>query len=78
MSKKESIYNYMSIRIQISLTHGVIDTDKNDTITAWREKPEITSNINTGYYIMEPGVFPLIPNNVPYGMDNLSQISIDL
>ena len=36
------LYEYKS-----RLPYGVIDTDKNDIITAWREKPEITSNINT-------------------------------
>ena len=53
------------------LPYGVIDTDKNDLITAWREKPEIPSNINTGCYVMEPEVFPLIPKNIPYGMDKV-------
>ena len=53
------------------LPYGVIDTDKKDIITAWREKPEITSNINTGCYVMEPEVFPLIPDEVPYGMDKV-------
>jgi mannose-1-phosphate guanylyltransferase len=60
------IYEYKS-----RLPYGVIDTDKNDNITAWREKPSITSNINTGCYVMEPGVFPLIPNDIPYGMDKV-------
>ncbi|MCA9811924.1 MAG: nucleotidyltransferase family protein [Nitrosarchaeum sp.] len=51
------------------LPYGVIDTDRNGIITAWREKPEIKSNINTGCYVMEPEVFQWIPSNVPYGMD---------
>ncbi len=53
------------------LPYGVIDTDKKDSITAWREKPEIISNINTGCYVMEPGVFSLIPEDIPYGMDKV-------
>jgi mannose-1-phosphate guanylyltransferase len=60
------LYEYKS-----RLPYGVIDTDKHDNITAWREKPEITSNINTGCYVMEPEIFSLIPNNVPYGMDKV-------
>jgi len=55
------------------LPYGVIDTDKKDIITAWREKPEIISNINTGCYVIEPEVFPLIPANIPYGMDKVIQ-----
>ena len=62
------LYEYKS-----RLPYGVIDTDKNNIITAWREKPEIVSNINTGCYVMEPGVFPLIPKDVPYGMDKVIQ-----
>jgi mannose-1-phosphate guanylyltransferase len=53
------------------LAYGVIDTDKKDIITAWREKPEVTSNINTGCYVMEPEVFSFIPENIPYGMDKV-------
>ena len=60
------LYEYKS-----RLPYGVIDTDKKDNITAWREKPEITSNINTGCYVMEPGAFSLIPKDVPYGMDKV-------
>jgi mannose-1-phosphate guanylyltransferase len=60
------LYEYKS-----RLPYGVIDTNKNDIITAWREKPEIISNINTGCYVMEPGVFQLIPDNIPYGMDKV-------
>ena len=58
------------------LPYGVIDTNKKDIVTAWREKPEITSNINTGCYVMEPGVLPLIPKNKPYGMDKVIQTAM--
>ena len=60
------LYEYKS-----RLPYGVIDTDKKGFITAWREKPEIVSDINTGCYVMEPGVFPYIPEDVPYGMDKV-------
>jgi len=60
------IYEY-----KYKLPYGVIDTDKKDNITAWREKPEIISNINTGCYVMEPEVFSLIPEDIPYGMDKV-------
>ena len=60
------LYEYKS-----RLPYGVIDTDKKGFITTWREKPEIVSNINTGCYVMEPGVFPYIPEDVPYGMDKV-------
>lgn len=71
--KDKSFITMCLYEYKFRLPYGVIDTDKKDMITAWREKPEITSNINTGCYVMEPEVFPLIPHNVPYGMDKVIQ-----
>lgn len=65
------LYEYKS-----RLPYGVIDTNKKDIVTAWREKPEITSNINTGCYVMEPETLPLIPRNKPYGMDKVIQTAM--
>ena len=65
------LYEYKS-----RLPYGVIDTNKKDIVTAWREKPEITSNINTGCYVMEPETLPLIPKNKPYGMDKVIQTAM--
>ena len=65
------LYEYKS-----RLPYGVIDTNKKDVVTAWREKPEISSNINTGCYVMEPEVLSLIPKNKPYGMDKVIQTAM--
>ncbi|MDH3277783.1 MAG: nucleotidyltransferase family protein [Nitrosopumilus sp.] len=53
------------------LPYGVIETTKNNRVTAWKEKPEIKANINMGCYIMEPGIFKFIPKDKPYGMDSV-------
>jgi mannose-1-phosphate guanylyltransferase len=49
----------------------VIETSKSGKVTAWNEKPQISANINIGCYVMEPGVFSLIPPNKPYGMNDV-------
>lgn len=54
-----------------NLPYGVIETDRNGKVIQWNEKPEIKANINMGCYVMEPGVFGLIPENRPYGMDSV-------
>ena len=69
--KSKSFITMCLYEYKFRLPYGVIDTNKKDFITNWREKPEITSNINTGCYIMEPEVFSLIPNKIPYGMDKV-------
>ena len=71
--KDKSFITMCLYEYKFRLPYGVIDTDKKDMIIAWREKPEIMSNINTGCYVMEPEVFPLIPDKVPYGMDKVIQ-----
>jgi len=53
------------------LRYGFIETDKNDRVTRWDEKPEIKGNINIGCYVMEPGIFKFIPSNKPIGMDEV-------
>ena len=53
------------------LAYGVIETTKNNRVTAWKEKPEIKANINIGCYVMEPEIVKLIPKNKPYGMDTV-------
>jgi mannose-1-phosphate guanylyltransferase len=53
------------------LPYGVIETAKNNRVTAWKEKPEIKANINMGCYIMEPDIMKFIPKDKPYGMDSV-------
>jgi mannose-1-phosphate guanylyltransferase len=53
------------------LPYGVIETTKNNRVTAWKEKPEIKANINIGCYVMEPGILKFIPKDIPYGMDSV-------
>lgn len=53
------------------LPYGVIETTKTGKVVAWNEKPEITANVNTGCYVMEPEIMQFIPKNVPYGMDDV-------
>jgi len=69
--KSKSFITMCLYEYKFRLPYGVIDTDKKGIVTKWSEKPEITSNINTGFYMMEPEVFSLIPDNIPYGMDKV-------
>jgi mannose-1-phosphate guanylyltransferase len=69
--KSKSFITMCLYEYKFRLPYGVIDTDKKGIVTKWGEKPEITSNINTGCYVMEPEAFSLIPKNIPYGMDKV-------
>ncbi len=45
----------------IRIPYGVIDTGDNGLMTGLREKPEITYMINTGVYLLNPGLIDEIP-----------------
>jgi len=49
---------------------GVID-EIEGRVTAFREKPELSSLVSMGIYCMDPAVFERIPSGVPFGFDDL-------
>ena len=69
--KKKSFITISLFEYKTNLPYGVIETTKSGKVTAWKEKPEISANINMGCYVMEPGVFNFIPKNKSYGMDDV-------
>lgn len=76
MKKHQQTHSFVTMCLyeyKTQLAYGVIDTDKNGFVTAWREKPPIKSNINIGCYVMEPEILSLIPPGIPYGMDTVIQ-----
>lgn len=42
---------------QLRSRFGVVETDENGVVTAFREKPIVNDLVNIGYFIFEPGVF---------------------
>ena len=68
---KKSFITMSLHQYKTNLKYGVIETSKSGRVTAWNEKPEIKANINIGCYVMEPGIFSYIPQNKPYGMDDV-------
>lgn len=69
--QKKSFVTMSLHEYKTNLPYGVIETAKNNKVTAWNEKPEIKVNINMGCYVMEPEIMKYIPKNKPYGMDDV-------
>jgi dTDP-glucose pyrophosphorylase len=77
----EEIYKYHKennnlITIVSALKHykipyGTIKTGKYGVLTEMSEKPELTFQINTGVYLLEPQVLDLIPDNKFYHITQL-------
>lgn len=63
-----SISSY--IREHVNL-YGVLDVDNNGILTGFREKPKTSFNVSMGVYMLNKGVLSFIPDNEPFGFDNL-------
>jgi mannose-1-phosphate guanylyltransferase len=49
---------------------GVLESD-NGQMIGFKEKPAMNFTVSMGIYCMEPEILDIIPNNVPYGFDDL-------
>ena len=77
----EEIYNYHkennnSITIVSALKHykipyGTIETGENGALESLLEKPELTFQINSGMYILEPEILEYIPENTFFHITEL-------
>ena len=57
------------IQYKTTMKYGFIETNKQNKIVSWNEKPEYEGKINLGCYIMEPKFFEYIPRNRICEMD---------
>lgn len=57
----------------IRIPYGVIDTGDNGLMTGLREKPEITYMINTGVYLLNPGLIEEIPEGKFFHITDLME-----
>lgn len=67
--KKKSFVTMGLSEYKTKLPYGFIEMDRTNRVKTWQEKPDVKGNINIGCYVMEPGIFELIPEGKPYGMD---------
>lgn len=57
--------------------YGVIEADVNGRVRAFSEKPEVTSLVSMGVYVMEPDVLELIPAEKPFDFPDLVHALVD-
>jgi len=62
---------------QVQVDLGVIETNGDQSICGFHEKPVYTYDVSMGIYCMEPEILDLIPNGVPFGFDNLMHRMLD-
>ena len=66
-----NIFTISSKRRQHRIDYGVLDTDESGILTGFREKPSVEYEVSMGVYMVSAEAVSLIPENRPYGFDNL-------
>jgi dTDP-glucose pyrophosphorylase/predicted transcriptional regulator len=61
---------------QMEIPFGVINSDENRLVQI-QEKPSLTFTINTGIYILNPEVLPLVPKNEEFLITSLFDLLIE-
>ena len=61
----------------LSTDLGVIEMNADRALVTFREKPLITFSVSMGIYAISPGVLDLIPDETPFGFDDLMRICLE-
>lgn len=76
--ESKALVSMALVSYRTNLKYGFIDVDgKEDRITSWREKPEVSGLINIGCYVIEPSFLNIIPNSSAFGMDDAVRIALE-
>jgi NDP-sugar pyrophosphorylase family protein len=64
-------FTISSMRRQMVVDYGVLETDGGPTLTGFKEKPSIEYQVSMGVYMVGQRAIGYIPEGKPYGFDNL-------
>ena len=55
----------------VNISLGVLDTNEHGRVIGFREKPTLHFPCSMGVYVMNPEILDLIPDDTPFGFDQL-------
>lgn len=61
----------------VSISLGVLETDERQRVVGFREKPTLRFPCSMGVYAMNPELLELIPENQPFGFDQLMAVMLE-
>jgi len=53
------------------LNYGIVETDADNNLTGWREKPRLDYKVSMGVYVLEPSALKYIPDGKPFDLPDL-------
>ena len=69
--KNKRLFSIASHRRTIMSEYGVLDINEEQNLIGFREKPGIDFLVSMGIYMVNRDVLDYIPEDKPYGFDNL-------
>jgi len=69
--KNNSIFTVSTYKREIKSEFGILETDNNDSIIGFQEKPVQYYNVSMGIYMVNKESMQFIPENKFYGFDHL-------
>lgn len=70
-ARSRNIFTIASYVRKDASPYGVLAINENDYLIDFKEKPSINSEVSMGVYIANKRIVDYIPNNQPYGFDEL-------
>lgn len=67
----KNLFTISSYNRAVKIDYGVLECDENNTLRNFREKPVIKYDVSMGVYMANKKVLEYIPENKPYGFDQL-------
>jgi NDP-mannose synthase len=65
------VFTVSSYKREVRSEFGVLEIDEDNTLIGFKEKPIVTYEVSMGIYIISKEVLGYIPENEPYGFDDL-------
>lgn len=75
--KNKNIATIVSAVKNTVLPYGVIESTSNGQVASIKEKPEVSTIVNTGFYVLEPDFLNLIPSNTFIHITDILKKCID-
>jgi NDP-sugar pyrophosphorylase family protein len=56
---------------QVEHNYGIVESDPDNNLTGWREKPRLDFNVSMGIYVLEPEALEYIPEGQAFDLPDL-------
>jgi NDP-sugar pyrophosphorylase family protein len=74
----EAIFTISSFSREQNVDYGVLETNNTEELIGFTEKPKLFYEVSMGVYMANIKVLDFIPNNLPFGFDQLMLLLLSL